>query len=95
MYHELSRISTGRKIHFFFRLSMMHIRREMGKIGFGAGDYAFLTYLFNWDGISQGKAAQNIRGDKSLTERVLAKQIEDAFIEMFKHWDGVLLKDIT
>jgi len=81
MYEDLKKISAGRRIHLLFRLSMMYIRKETGKIGFGAGDYAFLAYLFTQDGISQDELSRNMRVDKSLTARVLAKLEKEGYVE--------------
>ncbi len=73
MYESFKNVAVGRRINLLFRLSMMHIRNEMKKLGFGAGDYAFLILLFVKDGLSQDEITRQMRVDKSYTARALAK----------------------
>ncbi|MCP4023159.1 MAG: winged helix-turn-helix transcriptional regulator [Desulfobacteraceae bacterium] len=81
MYKEFAQVSLGRRIHLLFRLSMTHLRQEIGEIGFGAGDYVFLAHLFVQDGISQDELSQRMRVDKSYTARVLAKLEKEGFVK--------------
>jgi len=71
----------GKRIHILFRLSMMNARNEMKKLGFGAGDYAFLAVLFLDDGLSQDELSRRMRVDKSYTARVLAKLEKTGMVE--------------
>lgn len=81
MYQEFKHQSIGRRISLLFRLCMMQIRSEMKKLGFGAGDYAFLAMLFMEQGMSQDEFSRKMRVDKSYTARVLAKLERDGFVE--------------
>jgi DNA-binding MarR family transcriptional regulator len=73
--------SMGKRIHILFRLSMMNARNEMKKLGFGAGDYAFLAVLFLDDGLSQDELSRRMRVDKSYTARALAKLEKTGMVE--------------
>lgn len=73
MYEDFARESVGKKVNVLFRLCMMHIREEMKKMGFGAGDYPFLALLFFEEGVSQDELSRRMRVDKSYTARALAK----------------------
>ncbi len=65
--------SVGKRIHLLYRLTMMNIRNEMKKLGFGAGDYGFLAMLYIQDGLSQDEISRLMRVDKSYTARAIAK----------------------
>ena len=73
MYAEFEKMVMGKRINILFRLSMMHIRNEMKKLGFGAGDYPFIALLFFNEGLSQDELSRQMRVDKSYTARALAK----------------------
>jgi DNA-binding MarR family transcriptional regulator len=72
MFKKFAAQSVGRRINILFRLSMMHLRREMKKMGVGAGDYAILFILYIQDGLSQDELSKRMRVDKSHTARAVA-----------------------
>ncbi len=73
--------SVGKRIHLLYRLTMMNIRDEMKKLGFGAGDYGFLAMLFIQDGMSQDELSKLMRVDKSYTARAIAKLEKSGMVE--------------
>jgi len=73
--------SVGRRIHILYRLTMMNVRNEMKKLGFGAGDYGFLAMLFIQDGLSQDEISKQMRVDKSYTARAIAKLEKAGMVE--------------
>ena len=81
MYEKFAEESVGKRVHILFRLSMMNFRNEMKKLGFGAGDYAFLAVLFLDDGLSQDELSRRMRVDKSYTARALAKLEKAGMVE--------------
>jgi DNA-binding MarR family transcriptional regulator len=81
MYKKFAEDSVGKRIHILFRLSMMNVRDEMKKLGFGAGDYAFLAALFLDEGLSQDELSRRMRVDKSYTARALAKLEKAGMVE--------------
>jgi DNA-binding MarR family transcriptional regulator len=72
MFSAFASESVGRRINLLFRLSMMHLRNEMKKMGVGAGDYAILFILYMEDGLSQNELSRRLRVDKSYTARAVA-----------------------
>jgi DNA-binding MarR family transcriptional regulator len=72
MFSAFASESVGRRINLLFRLSMMHLRNEMKKMGVGAGDYAILFILYMEDGLSQDELSRRLRVDKSYTARAVA-----------------------
>ena len=81
MYKKFAEDSVGKRIHILFRLSMMNVRAEMKRLGFGAGDYAFLVALFLDEGLSQDELSRRMRVDKSYTARALAKLEKAGMVE--------------
>ena len=81
MYETFAKESVGKKVNILFRLSMMYIRNEMKKMGFGAGDYPFLAMLFFEEGVSQDELSKRMRVDKSCTARALAKLEKMGMVE--------------
>jgi len=81
MFKSFEKKFIGRKIHILFRLSMAHVRAEMKKLGFGAGDYGFLVILFLDEGLSQEELSRKMRVDKSYTARALAKLEKAGMVE--------------
>ncbi len=81
MYETFANESVGRKVSTLFRLCMIHLREEMKKMGFGAGDYPFLAFLFFKEGVSQDELSQYMRVDKSYTARALAKLEKMGMVE--------------
>ncbi|MCP3874798.1 MAG: MarR family transcriptional regulator [Desulfobacteraceae bacterium] len=81
MYEKLAQESMGKRINVLFRLCMMNFRNEMKKLGFGAGDYAFLALLFLNEGVSQDELSKLMRVDKSYTARALAKFEKSRIVE--------------
>ncbi len=81
MYEDFIEKAIGRRVSILFRLSMSHIRREMKKLGFGAGDYPFLAILFFKEGLSQDELSRQMRVDKSYTARALVKLEKMGMIE--------------
>jgi len=81
MYEKLAQESMGKRVNILFRLCMMNIRNEMKKLGFGAGDYAFLVFLFLNEGVSQDELSRLMRVDKSYTARALAKFEKSGIVE--------------
>ena len=81
MYESFAKESVGKKVNVLFRLCMNHIRNEMKKMGFGAGDYPFLALLFFKEGQSQDELSKRMRVDKSYTARALAKLEKIGMIE--------------
>lgn len=60
---------------------MMYIRNEMKEMGFGAGDYPFIAFVFLEEGLSQDELSRRMRVDKSYTARALAKLEKMEMIE--------------
>ena len=81
MYKSFAEKSVGKRIHILFRLSMINFRNEMKKLGFGAGDYAFLAALFMEEGLSQDELSRRMRVDKSYTARAIAKLEKIGMVE--------------
>ncbi|MCK5099071.1 MAG: MarR family transcriptional regulator [Desulfobacteraceae bacterium] len=81
MYESFAEKAVGKRIHILFRLSMMNLRDKMKKIGFGAGDYAFLAILFMEEGLSQDELSRRMRVDKSSTARTIAKLEKIGMVE--------------
>ncbi len=81
MYKSFAEKSVGKRIHILFRLSMMNLRDKMKKLGFGAGDYAFLAILFMDEGLSQDELSRRMRVDKSYTARNIAKLEKIGMVE--------------
>ena len=81
MYKEFALASMGKRINMLFRLSMMNVRNEMKKLGFGAGDYAFIAMLLVREGLSQDELSRKMRMDKSYTARALAKLEKAGMVE--------------
>jgi len=81
IYEEFVLESLGKRVNDLFRLSMMYFRNEMKKIGFGAGDYAFIALLFVKGGLSQDELSKLMRVDKSYTARALAKLEKIGMVE--------------
>jgi DNA-binding MarR family transcriptional regulator len=73
--------SVVKRIHILYRLSMMNVRNEMKKLGFGSGDYGFLAMLFIQDGLSQDEISKQMRVDKSYTARAIAKLEKAGMVE--------------
>jgi len=55
------------------RLSSLFVGREMSRLGFGPGQFFFLTALFGEEGLSQDELSRRVGVDKSNTSRALAK----------------------
>ncbi len=55
------------------RLSTLFVGREMGRIGFGQGQFFLLTELYAEEGISQDELSRRVGVNKSNTSRALAK----------------------
>jgi DNA-binding MarR family transcriptional regulator len=55
------------------RLSALFVGREMSRLGFGPGQFFFLTALFGEEGLSQDELSRRVGVDKSNTSRALAK----------------------
>ena len=55
------------------RLSTLFVGREMGRLGFGPGQFFFLAELFGEEGLSQNELSRRVGVDKSSTSRALAK----------------------
>ena len=81
MFQEFAAESVGRRINLLFRLSMMHIRGEMKKMGVGPGDYVILPILFLQDGLSQDELSKQMRVDKSNIARAVAKMEKMGMVE--------------
>ena len=62
------------------RLSSQFIGREMGRIGFGPGQFYLLAELFVEEGLSQDELSRRVGVDKSNTSRGLAKLEEYGLI---------------
>ena len=81
MFKSFAVESVGRRINLLFRLSMMHLRKEMKKMGVGPGDYAILPILYLQDGLSQNELSEQMRVDKSNTARAVAKLEKMGMVE--------------
>jgi DNA-binding MarR family transcriptional regulator len=81
MYESFAKKSVGKRINILFRLSMMNFRKEMKKLGFGAGDYAFLAILFIKEGLSQDELSRRMRVDKSYTAKTIVKLEKIGMVE--------------
>ena len=81
MFKEFAAESVPRRINLLFRLSMMHLRGEMKKMGVGSGDYAILTILYLQDGLSQDELSKQMRVDKSNIARALVKLEKMGMVE--------------
>jgi DNA-binding MarR family transcriptional regulator len=55
------------------RLSTLFVGREMTRLGFGPGQFFFLTALYGEEGLSQDELSRRVGVDKSNTSRALAK----------------------
>lgn len=55
------------------RLSTLFVGREMSRLGFGQGQFFFLTALYGEEGLSQDELSRRVGVDKSNTSRALAK----------------------
>ena len=62
------------------RLSSLFVAREMSHLGFGTGQFFFLTELYQNEGLSQDELSDRVGVDKSNTSRVLAKLEKYGFI---------------
>ena len=81
MFKSFAAESVGRRINLLFRLSMMHLRSEMKKMGVGPGDYAVLLILYLQDGLSQDELSKQMRVDKSNTARAVVKLEKMGMVE--------------
>ncbi|MCF8078431.1 MAG: MarR family transcriptional regulator [Desulfobacterales bacterium] len=68
---DAERITTW--ICMISRLSTLFVGREMGRLGFGPGQFFLLTALFGEEGLSQDELSRRVGVDKSNTSRALAK----------------------
>lgn len=55
------------------RLSTLFVGREMGRIGFGQGQFFLLSELYAEEGLSQDELSRRVGVNKSNTSRALAK----------------------
>jgi DNA-binding MarR family transcriptional regulator len=55
------------------RLSTRYFGREMSRLGFGPGQFFFLSELYCEEGLSQDELSRRVGVDKSNTSRALAK----------------------
>jgi DNA-binding MarR family transcriptional regulator len=55
------------------RLATLFVGREMGRIGFGLGQFHFLSEIYGEEGLSQDELSSRVGVDKSNTSRALAK----------------------
>jgi DNA-binding MarR family transcriptional regulator len=55
------------------RVSTLFVGREMGRIGFGPGQFFLLSELYAEEGLSQDELSRRVGVDKSNTSRALAK----------------------
>jgi DNA-binding MarR family transcriptional regulator len=62
------------------RLSSLFVAREMGNLGFGTGQFFFLSELYQNEGLSQDELSDRVGVDKSNTSRALARLEKYGFI---------------
>jgi DNA-binding MarR family transcriptional regulator len=55
------------------RLSTRYFGREMSRLGFGPGQFFFLSALYREEGLSQDELSRRVGVDKSNTSRALTK----------------------
>lgn len=55
------------------RLSTRYFGREMSRLGFGPGQFFFLSELYREEGLSQDELSRRVGVDKSNTSRALTK----------------------
>ena len=60
-------------ICFISRLSVRHVGGEMGRMGYGPGQFFLLAELYEEEGLSQDELSRRVGVDKSNTSRALAK----------------------
>lgn len=73
--------SIGRWISVLYRIGQMCIAGQLEPFQIGKGQHAFLTALFQQDGISQGDLAQILRMDKGSVAHALLKLEQTGYVE--------------
>lgn len=70
----------GKYISIIYRHNNIYYGKEMLKIGITNGQYMFILYVFENEGISQDEIAENLHMDKSTVARGIAQLINEKFL---------------
>ncbi len=73
---QKSHESLGRLVSCISRLSYAFIKRRLGKLHIGRGQFFFLKVLSRHDGMSQNELSEMLTIDKATTARAI-KQLQD------------------
>lgn len=72
--------SVGKYISILYRLSGMYLSKEFKKLNIGSGQYLFLAFLYNHEGINQEELSTYLSIDKGTTAKALRKLEEEGYI---------------
>ncbi|MBU3210380.1 MarR family winged helix-turn-helix transcriptional regulator [Clostridium algidicarnis] len=73
--------NIGHYISILYRLGGMHYSKEFAKFNIGSGQFGFLSYVFEHNGVSQECISNNLLMDKGTTARALKKLEEEGYIK--------------
>ncbi|SHI85568.1 transcriptional regulator, MarR family [Clostridium amylolyticum] len=72
--------SIGKYISILYRLSGTYFAREFKKLNIGSGQYMFLAFLYNHEGINQEELSNYLSIDKGTTAKALKKLEDEGYI---------------
>lgn len=71
----------GTSIALLYRYSQSYFNEEMKKYGLGNGQYVFLLYLLDHEGINQETLAHMVKIDKTTAARAVARLVEAGYVK--------------
>lgn len=77
---QKSHESLGRLVSCISRLSYAFIKRRLGKLRIGRGQFFFLKVLSRHDGISQNELSEMLTIDKATTARAIKKLQDQGYV---------------
>lgn len=75
--------SMGRYISILYRLSNTYFSKEFSKFNIGSGQFPFLSYVYNHDGVSQEDISHGLNIDKATTARAIKKLEEEGYVKRY------------
>lgn len=70
----------GKYISMLYRLGGTYLSKQFSKFNIGSGQFFFLSYLYNNNGVSQEEISKNINIDKGTTARAIKKLEEEGYV---------------
>lgn len=71
----------GTSIALLYRYSQSYFNEEMKKYGLGNGQYVFLLYLLDHEGINQETLAHMVKIDKTTAARAVARLVAAGYVK--------------